>query len=368
MSNPSLPAYLQSLSLPNRAETAVANLGTGTPPYISLKANRFTLVDAAGAEEPVETMDGKIGFYLDCIIADLNDHMSKVYYDKAYDPNAQQYEPPACFSDNGVGPSRAAAKPQARTCAECPQGAWGSKTSAVSGKGVKACADQYKLAAMIPGDDVIFLLRVPPNSLGNLRTYLNKCQAMKTNVATVVTRIWFVSQGTINFTGVSYIQEPEAKRLVALLQSKATDQLVGRTDQPRAEALPPAQPLAQIAPPQEQALFVPAAAPSAAVPASQPSPLPPAIPLQQGIPMQSPAGGAPSASPSDPAPRQRRKRNTAAVNEAPQQAQGAPVAPFRPEAAPAPQNASANFGIQQPGQVDAGLESTLDSLFGAAGQ
>lgn len=359
MANPSLPAYLQSLSLPNRAETAVANLGTGTPPYISLKANRFTLVDAAGAEEPVETMDGKIGFYLDCILVDLNDHMSKVYYDKPYDPNAQQYEPPACFSDNGVGPSRAASKPQARTCAECPQGEWGSKKSAVSGKGVKACADQYKVAVMIPGDDVIFLLRVPPNSLGNLRAYLNKCQAGQVNVATVVTRIWFVSQGTINFTGVAYIQEPEAKRLVALLQSKATDQLVGRTDQPRTDALLPAQQPAQIALPpndprpinQQSVPFVPAqTAALSSVGQAGGSPASTSA-------IQTPASG-------EPAPRQRRKRNTAVVNDTPQQPAGASVAPFRqPEAAP-----QSSFGIQQPTQVDAGLESTLDSLFGAAGQ
>lgn len=356
MNQPALPAYLQSLALPDRGQSAVANLGTGTSPYVSLKANRFTLIDSAGDEEAVTLMDAKLGPYLDAIIVDLNDHMSKVYYDKAYDPSAQQYEPPACFSDNGVAPSRAAAKPQSRTCVECQWNAWGSKTSLVSGKGVKACSDQYKIALMIPGDEVVFLMRVPPNSLANLRAYLNKCQAGQVNVSTIVTRMWFVSQGTINFTGVSYIQETEAKRLVDLMASKATDQLVGRTDQPRVDALPTTATLAL--PTSVTAVSVTSV--GAPVPGGNSYP-DDQITVQPVIPATSAAPVA------EPAPRQRRKRNTAAVNEAPQQAQGAPVAPFRPEAA-APQPAAApqgNFGIQQPAPLDAALENTLNGLFGA---
>ena len=56
------------------------------------------------------------------------------------------------LSDNGTAPSRNASNPQARTCAECPQSAWGSKVSTVSGKGVKACADIQKIAFRLSVD------------------------------------------------------------------------------------------------------------------------------------------------------------------------------------------------------------------------
>lgn len=354
MNQPALPAYLLNRQSGKIAQNLIGNLGAGTPPFISLKANRFTLIDSAGAEEPVETYDPKIGPYLDCVIVDSNDHLSKVYYDKAFDPNAQQYEPPACFSDNGIGPSRSAAKPQARTCAECPQGAWGSKTSAVSGKGIKACSDQQKLAILIPGDDVIFLLRVPPNSLSNLRGYTAKFVGQQVDVSDVVTRIWFESQGTVQFAATTFIDEATAGQREKVLVAKGTDALVGRTDMPRQDALgsptqaPPAQITAQ---PAAQSVETPAFVPSQ--PAAQSSPV-----------TQTPAGGAPTASPSDltPTGRPRRKRNTAAA-EAPPQPAGAPMASFRP-AVPEQAAQPGSFGIQPGSTPSPEIESTLNSIFG----
>ena len=66
------------------------------------------------------------------------------------------------------------AVPQSPTCASCPKAEWGSKVSRVSGKGVPACGKYQKLALYPLGDEILFLLRVPPNSLSNLRDYLAK--------------------------------------------------------------------------------------------------------------------------------------------------------------------------------------------------
>jgi len=360
-----LPAYLQSRAAPKLAENLASHLGAGTPPYVSIAGNRLTLVDATGAEEPVATYDPKTGPYLDCVIVDALDRISKIYYDKAFDPSAGQYEPPACWSDNGVTASRNASRPQngpTFRCDTCPNAVWGSKVSAVSGKGVKACSDQQKLAIMVPGDDVVFLLRVPPNSLSQLRGYIGKFNGQAADVSDVLTRISFEPQGigTLKFDAISYIDEESYKRREALRTAKATDGLVGRTDLPREAALPPPAAVAQIAaqPAPEQghpAPFVPAGAPPAALPST---PAPQAAPA------------APTAE--QPAPRRRRRTQAemaAAQPQAPAAApQGAPapaMAPFRPEAqAQQPPPANASFGIQQPaGQVPDQIGSMLDSLF-----
>lgn len=355
-----LPAYLQNRQSKGLAQDLIANLGTGSPPYVSIANNRFTLIDSAGAEEPVATYDPKTGPYLDCVVVDSNEHMSKVFYDKAFDPNANQYEPPACFSDNGIGPSRSASKPQSTTCAACPNAVWGSKVSAVSGKGIKACHDTQKLAIIIPGDDVVFLLRVPPNSLSNLRGYTSKFVGQQIDISDVVTRISFVSQGTLQFAATSYIDEATYKRREAIAAAKSTDALVGRTDLPRTDALPAAAAPAQLAAPAQQvqqpAPFVPTAEPQ---------------PTQTVQPTAMPVGAATPASPSEPATRKRRQRATTPAAEPAQAAAPATaapaMAPFRPQAEPAPAQPT-NFGIQQPAAMAPEVSNMLDNLFGPAGQ
>lgn len=357
-----LPAYLQQRQSKGLAQDLIANLGTGSPPYVSIANNRFTLIDSAGAEEPVATYDPKTGPYLDCVVVDSNEHMSKVFYDKAFDPNANQYEPPACFSDNGIGPSRSASKPQSTTCAACPNAVWGSKVSAVSGKGLKACHDTQKLAIMIPGDDVVFLLRVPPNSLSNLRGYTSKFVGQQIDISDVVTRISFVSQGTLQFAATSYIDEATYKRREAIATSHGTDVLVGRTDMPRTDALPASAAPAQLTAPEQQVQqpspFVSAPAATAA---AQPSQI-------NTAPVSSALG---AAAPTEPATRKRRQRNTSPAADPAPAANTAPaMAPFRPQAEQAAAQAAqpANFGIQQPAEAPSEVNNMLDSLFGPAGQ
>ena len=232
-----LPAYLQNKAAgTSLAQTLVANLGAGSPPFLSIMGNRFTLIDAAGEEIAVSTYDPKIGPYVDCCIIDALERTSKIYYDKPFDPGANQYEPPACFSDNGIAPSRNAGKPQSRTCAECQWAAWGSKTSTVSGKAVKACNDIQKVAFLYPGYEMPFLLRVPPNSRTGFRAYVNKFIGQPMDISDVMTRITFEPGGigTLHFSAIGWLDEktvlPQRDKLLA---AKATDAMIGRTDLPR---------------------------------------------------------------------------------------------------------------------------------------
>ena len=369
-----LPAHLQNRSGTKLAEQTAAHLGAGSPPFISIQGNRFTLIDATGAEQPIQTFDPQIGVYLDCVIADAGDVLSKIFYDKPFDPNAGQYEPPACFSDNGIGPSRNASRPQARTCAECPNAVWGSKTSAVSGKAVKACSDYQKLAIMVPGDEVTFLLRTPPNSLSNLRNYLNKFVGTGVDVTDVITRIYFDPNGlgTLLFAAPGQFITPElADRRDALRAAKKTDMLVGRGDQPRPPELaapaggallgypqqtPPQQAPGQFAQPAEPAFNTGSAGQQGygamnAAPSAQPEQ------FQQPI-QQAPAAGR----------RPRKQRNTAAAqNPAP-----APAQAQQPAFQPSPgqsgvaTSAPSNFGMHQPQAAPDAIMQEMDAIFGPA--
>ena len=341
MNAPALPAYLQNKQSRGLAQSLVANLGAGSPPFLSIMGNRFTLIDGAGEEIPVSTYDPKIGPYIDCVVIDALERTSKIFYDKPFDPGASQYEPPACFSDNGVAPSRNAAKPQSQTCASCPQAAWGSKVSAVSGKGVKACADIQKIAILVPGYEMPFLLRVPPNSRTNFRGYVNKFVGQPADISDVTTRITFEPGGigTLHFDAVGWLDENTVLPLRdQLIAAHATDSMIGRTDMPIQGTI--AAPIATPA----------LAAPTPFVPAAAT----PSMPMAQ--PQQVAPAPANAASPSSG----RRRRNTAEAAPQGQPAQ----APFMAQPVPQPNGPMPGFGMAQAPAPNAEISATLEGLFG----
>lgn len=322
-----LPAYLQNRQSKALADTIASNVGSGSPPYVSIMGNRFTLLDTVGDEIAVTTAQNGIP-YLDCVVIDALEHESKIYYAKPFDPNQQSWSPPDCWSDNGIAPSRNAGMPQSPSCGTCPKAVWGSATSRVSGKGIPACAKYQKLGLLIPGEEFPFLLRVPPNSLSNLRDYIQKFKGQAFDISDVVTRISFEPGGigTLIFNAVSVIDEATAQKREKLVSSKATDNLVGRGDLPR-EGLPAA----------------PLSAPVAATQLTQMAPPPPASSAPATI-----------ASPSEQPQQRRRRRATAEALSA-----TSPVtAPFAQPAGPAP-----NFGVATPANPNAEITSMLDSLF-----
>jgi len=395
MERPSyLPARTNKL-----AEQAVAGLGGQSPPHLSIAGNRFTLIDPAGNEKPFSQLDQQSGqLYCDVIIADINENVSKIYYRDKFDPSATDYKPPTCFSDNGVAPSQQAAEPQSPTCAACPHNAWGSKISEQSGKQVKSCNDLKKLAFVAPGEQMPFLMRVPPATLKNFKTYAQTVAGHGADLCEVVTRLMFESQGVIKFAPVGWIDQPMAAFLTTLEQSKATDALVGRNDIPntrpigaqQAAALPapvaPTQTAPQLAPAAPQAappsppagIAQPAfMAPAAAAPPAAFAPPPPPPPAQTA-PLAGTTEGAPTPrrtrGPNKPKGTVETAGNAAAQAAAPAnglaQAGGAiagnadDIPPFlrrnppAPEAPPQP-----SFGMAQPAPAPAGLEEQLNQAF-----
>ena len=158
----------------NLSQDAMAALGPGAHPRISIKGNHFALVDAAGTKYPWPML------VLPVVIVGANPKVSKIFYDGPYDPDNPI--PPACFSDNGIAPSSLAGEPQARTCQECPHFSWGSKINEQTGKKSKACSDRKKIAVMVPGDTTrhCYELQVPPASLKALNIYSALIASMTT--------------------------------------------------------------------------------------------------------------------------------------------------------------------------------------------
>lgn len=330
-----LPAYLQNLPSRNLAQTAIANVGAGTPPYLSIQGNRFTLIDVAGNTIPIQTL------YIDVVIVDVNDHVSKIFFglNKPYDPNNPT--PPACFSDNGIAPSMSAGQPQSPTCASCPQNVWGSKISQL-GSQVKQCADQQKIAIYVPDySEGLFLLRIPAGSFSNWRAYMAKFASAKLDPDRVITRISFEPNtvGTLVFQSPGYITEQMVGVVTQMITVKAAEPMIGRLDRPREATLPSPYP----------------AGDRISIPAGQPAALAtvqtgPFVPVTTPVAFQTPSAGPVAVSPTPAAvlpaaPPQRRRRRTqaemAAARAATSQQPPAPVqAPFRPDLAPA--------GTQQP--------------------
>lgn len=361
MANLQLPEYLQGVNAPDFTDRVAANLGSSAPPYLSIQDNKFAVVDIAGNRQAVGELDAQRNLCVDVIIVDVLEHKSKVYFHD-YDPNNLQ--PPICWSDNGVGPSKLVGQPQARTCAECQWAAWGSAKSKITGEDIPACADIQKLAIIIPqfSMDMLLLLRVPPNSLKNFKAYSEQFRGKGFTFAHVITRVSFEAgiQGTLQFKPINFIAQDHVGAVKKAIEGKAADILIGRNDAPK--GLPAPAPVQQLAAP--------------AAPIQQTA----QAPVQQQLPMQEPAPqpaqqAAPAAQPT------RKRRGRPPANQAPQQATQPAQAPFPhssapsaapqqtmtavPSAGPAPAaNGGAPFGIQDAPAPDQGMMDTIKGMFG----
>jgi hypothetical protein len=361
-----LPARFANRQNKRSVVAAVSEgLGMATPPYVSIKGGNFTLVDANGEQEPVETK------HLDCVIIDTS-LPSRVYWgDKKYNPNADTYEPPVCFSDNGIGASANSTLPQSQSCQTCPQNVWGSATSNITGKGVKACHIIKKVAIVpvegkVSGDgsyvpeftqDFPFLLRVPVMSHENLRAYSAKFAGQDFDVSDVVTRITFVhgQVGQLDFAAAGFTDQPTEDLVQKFLAAKLTDGLVGRGDVPwrgevRQIERTPDQSFGQQSLPQAQ---------QGAAQAQPAHPIPPAAPTPFGA-----AGGA-AQEPEAPK-RTRRTKAQMEADTAPQAQQvGSGIPPFlQRQATPAAPNGLLGGIHTDAPAPNAELESALANVFG----
>lgn len=317
--DPSVPAFLRNAGFLALNNKAAAGLSLGAPTRISFRGSRFRFVAADGTETalPDTGPAGNNSLSLDVIVVDASDTVSKFYYSKAYDPNADDLSP-TCFSDNGVGPSNRANTPQSLLCGNCPNSVWGSKVTPQGSK-VKACSDVKKIA-VVPISNIngpVYMLGIPAASLKTWSAAVNAVTQRGIPIPALVVRLGFepgAEYPKLTFSPIGYINEDQAASIQDLFGSDECNTLVGRNDVP-IQSLPGA-----TAPVNVQA---PAAAPTPFV--APPAPATPAF-LQQPPPAH-----VQQAAPAPQADAALRRRGRPAGNgAAPAQAAPAPVATAAP--------------------------------------
>jgi hypothetical protein len=336
-----VPAHLLNRPTRGLTSSAASGLGSARPAHVSRGGNRFTLYDNAGNSKPVMLMD-KEGPYLDFIVVGANPNPSRIYFEGGYDPDDPS--PPACFSDNGTGPSTLAIEPQGRTCADCPQSVWGSAQSKVDGKPIPACLSTKKLAVIVVGDpdEIVYEFVITPGSWNDKqngwKNYVNSVGAQmlgsrQAELSDVITRAYFVQgkMGIMGFKPIRMISAEEAEIIdEAWENEKEINRICGKLDVARDPAKP---------------LGVSQAAPA-------PQPVPPPQPVQQIV--------APQPAPAAEPVKRRRGRPSDADKKA--QAQAVVGPPFMP----AEQQVSepdTKSGMAMPKTPDDALAAALFAAF-----
>jgi hypothetical protein len=247
--NIQVPAHLAGrVGVPSVLGAALTGgLSTGTShPRISIKGARFRIVE--GDTETV--LDSTT---LDVVVVGANPRLSKTWYAKQWDANAEP-SAPDCFSLDGIGPDPESVNPQNDLCASCPQNAWGSKVTP-TGQQVKACADQKRLAVVAADDPSgpVYLLSVTPAALKGLNQYHKELTLRGIPAEVVKTRVSFDTDASfpkLKFTFGGFLDEDTQHVVDELFGSDQVKEITGEnTSHPVATPqLPAARTPAPVAP------------------------------------------------------------------------------------------------------------------------
>lgn len=258
--------------------------------------------------------DGTPAASIELVILRASEAVSKVFYKSSFVDGSNAK--PDCQSVNGVKPDKSIAKPVHPQCADCPMNQWGSRVSE-DGKAGKACTDVKRLA-VVPQNNIRndamggpLLLRIPPASLKELKTYADALLGHGFPYFAVATRIMFDMEKAyprFTFSAIRALTDEEADDVIAMRDDprtkRITDEAVEFLDQPEApvEQAPPVatslfeQPTQQVATPFEQPAQAPEPAPATPVrakrtKAASEAPKAPAAPVQQATVPHDPETG-----------------------------------------------------------------------------
>jgi hypothetical protein len=185
--NVKIPAHLAAkVGQPSALSQSIASgISSGQSfPRISIKASRFRIVED-GTETVLDSTT------LDVVIVGANPKLSKTFYAKTWDKDAEPAAPD-CYSLDGIRPHPESESPQNDLCASCPHNAWGSKVGP-QGQQLKACTDQKRLAVVAADDPEgpVYLLQVTPAALKGLNAYHKELSMRGIPAEIVKTKIGF---------------------------------------------------------------------------------------------------------------------------------------------------------------------------------
>lgn len=293
--NIQVPAHLAArVGVPSVLGAALTGgLSSGVDfPRISIKASRFRI-----KEGDTETVLESTA--LDVVIVGANPRLSKTWYAKAWDKDAEPAAPD-CYSLDGISPDPESEDPQNDLCASCPHNAWGSKVTD-SGQQIKACSDRKRLA-VVAADDAsgpVYLLEVTPAALKGLNQYQKELSVRGIPPEIVKTRVSFDTDASfpkLKFTFGGFLDADVQEVVDGLFGSEQVKEITG--ENPRTPVAVP-----QIA--RAAAPVAPKPAVKAAAPVEEPAPAP--APAQAAAPKRGfgaskvAAAPAPAAAPAKPA-------------------------------------------------------------------
>ena len=195
-------------------------------PRISIKGARFRIVE--GDSEVVLDQTK-----LDIVIVGANPNLSKTYYKKKWNPDAEP-SAPDCFSLDGIKPHTSAEDPQNDICATCPHNAWGSRV-ADNGQKLKACSDKKRLAVVAAEDPdgPMYLLEVTPAALKGLNQYQKELSMRGIPPEIVITKIGFDTNASfpkLQFGFGGFLDEETQEIVDGLFEKPEVKQITGEED------------------------------------------------------------------------------------------------------------------------------------------
>lgn len=221
-----VPAHLANrIGKPSAlAEKLVGGISNGESwPRISIKGGRFRIKEG-DAETVLQSTT------IDVVIVGSNPRLSKTFYAKPWDPNAE-VTAPDCSSMDGVRPDSNVTSPENDLCATCPHNAWGSKKGP-QGQDLKACSDSKRIAVVSADDPSgpIYLMLVTPAALKDLNQYQKDLSHRGIAPELVRTRIGFDTNASfpkIKFGFGGWLNEEEIAAVDEVTTNPSIPEMTG---------------------------------------------------------------------------------------------------------------------------------------------
>lgn len=264
LSEAQLPAHLANrVGAPSAlAQSMTGGIGTGVEfPRISIKGARFRIVEG-DAETLLDSTT------IEVVIVGANPRLSKQWYAKAWNPDAEATAPD-CFSLDGISPDAAAEDPQNDLCSTCEHNAWGSRIG-TNGQQLKACSDGKRLAVVAADDPEgsVYLLTVTPAALKGLNQYQKELSMRGIPPEIVKTKVSFDTDASfpkLKFGFAGFLDEETQMAVDKLFGTEQVMQITGELTSKPVAQLPSAAPKAK----------APAVQVKAKAPVVEPEPEPP---------------------------------------------------------------------------------------------
>ena len=226
--NQNLPAHLRQLDGVDETTRALMGGGGGAK-RISIEGGVWRLL--VNGKEVTRNEDRSMNM----VIVAAAPKVSRTFYAGVYKKGVAT--PPDCWSADGDLPDAKAAKPQSKTCADCPQNIKGS------GQGVsRACRFSQRLAVVLENDiggDVYQLSLAATSIFGEgepgkwpLQTYAKMIGSKGVPITAVVTEARFDTNSStpkLTFKPVRYLETDEFNKALAKGKSEEATRAITMT-------------------------------------------------------------------------------------------------------------------------------------------